>query len=181
MPNDALVLATLVTIDAVSGGALQRGSLKEWADQLIERGHLSPSICTLALDGSSGSESEVRHLAKLALGELDIQAERFADDRLLLSAYLETKNAMAEIESEFAFLATRGDNGRCFEDDRLWAFYILSCGIDDIRSGMGSSTHVWGMTDVNWKQIARRECENWLLEHAELAEKALTDLRRSLA
>jgi hypothetical protein len=176
--DDSLVLATLMTIETASDGVLHRDELRQWAEQLIERGHFTPSICTLALDGTSRSESEVRELATLALRELDIQAEKFANDGYFLCAYLAANQAMSAGVSDHSFLSRWGEFH--LEDRRLWTFFILSCGVDDIRSGMGFSTHVWGMTDANWQHVVRRDCEEWLAANSDCAVPLVAKLRACL-
>ena len=178
--DDALLIHTLSAIRTVLDANLEREHLRTWADQLIDHGHTKPSVCTIALDGLARSDNEVRHLAKLALREIGTQIETFAHDRFLLSAYVSVKDGLTTEEADFCFLATWGGYECYLNDDRLWPLYILSCGIDDIRSGMGFSTHIWGMTEVNWKQVARAECERWLAKNANLAEPALSDLRKVL-
>jgi hypothetical protein len=161
----AFVTETLQIIADCKLGRDKPGSVRAWAQSLIELGRAEPTVCKLANEAGSYSLSEFNSNVKNALKELDLVSPKRESQAEILAMYAAISISFDDDKALTAALANAD-----YSNDDLYDIAVLSWALDDINDGTSPAYHDPDIVvGQHWFQI-RAKCEVWLSKHVEMIE-----------
>ena len=139
----------------------------DWAIEMLQLGHDTPSLLILAGLTKPTNQFEVRDYLKRALSELELDEKTGDDATLSYSSYYIAKIAKGEDVKINLGLVYEFCKARDYEEV-IYDFYLLYWAWDDLDYG-NEHQHYWpGADKSNIERVVIETAEKWVLENEKI-------------